>query len=192
MYTVKVYNKLGNSARAFFGCARSLILFGSIKRARIGKGVRLSSNMKLGKNIYIQDFTKIQGGRVSISDDVFIHENVFIRGKVSLGRGCTINRNSCILDNVAIGEYCSIAPNCVIVGSDHNFNKKNELIKRQGSKSEGILIEDDVWIGSNVSVLDGVTIGKGAVVAAGAVVKSSLPAYSVSAGVPARIIKYRY
>jgi acetyltransferase-like isoleucine patch superfamily enzyme len=59
-------------------------------------------------------------------------------------------------------------------------------------KCEGIVVEDDVWIGWRATVLDGVTIGRGAVVAACAVVTKSVPPYSIVAGVPARIIGVRF
>lgn len=76
----------------------------------------------------------------------------------------------------------SIAPNVVIIGANHVFADPNKTIKSQGSTSKGIVIEDDVWIATNSSILDGVTIGKGSVVAAGAVVNKDVPPYSVVGG----------
>mgnify|MGYP001323331499 CR=1 FL=1 len=57
--------------------------------------------------------------------------------------------------------------------------------------SDGIVIENDVWLGTGVRVLDGVTIGEGAVVGAGSVVTKSIPSYAIAVGVPAKVIKYR-
>ena len=57
--------------------------------------------------------------------------------------------------------------------------------------SKTITIEDDVWLASNVVVVDGVSIGKGSVVGAGAVVNKNLPPYSIAVGVPARVVKNR-
>ena len=85
----------------------------------------------------------------------------------------------------------SIAPNVVIIGANHAFADPNKTLKSQGSTSKGIVIEDDVWIATNSSILDGVTIGKGSVVAAGAVVNKDVPPYSVVGGVPAKILKSR-
>ena len=55
----------------------------------------------------------------------------------------------------------------------------------------GILVEDDCWVGANVVFLDGAHVGRGSVVAAGAVVRGKIPAYSVVAGVPARVLRSR-
>ena len=62
----------------------------------------------------------------------------------------------------------------------------------EGTKSAPVVIEDDVWIGANVTILKGVTIGHGSVIAAGAVVTQSFPPYSIIGGVPARLLKQRF
>jgi acetyltransferase-like isoleucine patch superfamily enzyme len=64
-------------------------------------------------------------------------------------------------------------------------------IRDQGVTNKGIVIDDDVWVGSNVTFLDGVHVGTGCVIGAGAVVTKDLPPYSVAAGVPARVIDNR-
>ena len=124
---------------------------------------------------------------------MFIHENVFIRGGagVSIGDGTTINRNTILLDQVAIGSYCSIGPSCVIVGSNHLFEKRSELIKKQGMQSVGVILGDDVWVGANASILDGVTIGCGSIVAAGSVVTKDVEPYTLVGGIPAKLIGKR-
>ena len=110
---------------------------------------------------------------------------------ISIGNNTTVNRNTNILAQVTIGSNVSIAPNVVIVGMNHVFSNLDDTIKSQGSTSKGIIIEDDVWIATNVSILDGITIGKGSVIAAGAVVNKDVPPYSVMAGVPAKVVKQR-
>ena len=84
-----------------------------------------------------------------------------------------------------------IATQCVIISADHIFDNPNELIRKQGEVREKIIIEDDVWLGAQVKVLKGVTIGKGAVVGAGAVVNKDIPPYTIAVGVPARVVKKR-
>jgi len=64
-------------------------------------------------------------------------------------------------------------------------------IRLQGVTRQGIVIEDDCWIGAKVTFLDGAHVGRGCVIAAGAVVRGEIPAYSIAAGVPARVIKSR-
>ena len=69
------------------------------------------------------------------------------------------------------------------------FDDPNRPFIEQGITAEGIIIEDDVWIGASAVITDGVRVGKGAVVAAGAVVTKDVPPHSVVGGVPAKIIK---
>jgi acetyltransferase-like isoleucine patch superfamily enzyme len=59
----------------------------------------------------------------------------------------------------------------------------------QGITAEGILLEDDVWVGAGAIITDGVRIGQGAVIAAGAVVTADVPPHTVAGGVPARVLK---
>lgn len=100
-----------------------------------------------------------------------------------------------------IGNYCSIANNVTfIVSGEHNLSTLSTFpFEAQtfgcsliaGSKGD-IIIEDDVWIGMNSTILSGIKIGQGAVIAAGSVVTKDVPPYSIVAGNPAKIIKYRF
>lgn len=193
MLSIRIENKISQSLTKIISKTRSFLLFGKPNKIKFGRRVKLSGALQLGFNITIKDNSIIRGENISIENNVFIHENVQIRGKesLSIGEGTTINRNTCILDKVRIGKYCSIAPNVVIVGSNHNFNDPVLLIKQQGSSIKGIIIEDDVWIGANTTILDGIIIGKGSIIAAGAVVNKSIPPYTIVGGVPAKIIKKR-
>ncbi len=104
-----------------------------------------------------------------------------------------------------IGKYCSLANDVtVICGGEHDkdwvssypfidrfhLQAHKQLIRRRAKGD--ILIGNDVWIGQNVTILSGVSIGDGAVVGAGAVVSKSIPPYAVAAGVPAKVVKYRF
>ncbi len=99
-----------------------------------------------------------------------------------------------------IGHFCSIASNVhFICGGDHYLDRaltfpiEKKIFGMDEAKSKGqIVIDDDVWIGTNVLILSGVHIGKGAVVAAGSVVTKDVPPYAVVGGVPSRLIKYRF
>ena len=104
--------------------------------------------------------------------------------------------------SLTLQNYCSIARDVkFIVDSDHCMNHLSTfpfhgMLLKDGGKdtvSRGnIIVEDDVWIGSNAVVLSGVHIEQGAVIAAGAVVNKDVPAYAIVGGVPARIIGYRF
>lgn len=171
----------------------SLFLTGNMNYITTGRNIIINGDVKLGRNITVMDNSEILGN-VVICNKVFIHSNVLIRSfsyNIIIGENTTINRNTNILSQCKIGANCSIAPNVVIVGANHNFSKTDEIIKLQGSTSNGIIIEDDVWCGANSTILDGVRIGHGAIVAAGAVVCKNVPPYTIVGGVPARIIKKR-
>ena len=105
---------------------------------------------------------------------------------------------------ITIGNYCSIAANCTFLLSNHitNTGTTSPCIHRhlfshgKGNTSSfvrgDIIIENDVWIGANVTIVDNVHIENGAVIAAGSVVTKNVPAYSIIGGNPARVIKYRF
>ena len=78
-----------------------------------------------------------------------------------------------------------------MIPSNHNYARTDIPIYRQGETSKGIVIEDDVWIGARVTILDGVRVGGGSIIAAGAVVSKDVEPFSVVGGVPARVLKSR-
>lgn len=100
-----------------------------------------------------------------------------------------------------IGSYCSIAPNVAFLLSADHYSKHISTfpfkVKILGEAVEGvskgdIIIDDDVWIGYGATILSGVHIGQGAIVAAGSVITNDVPPYSIVAGVPAKVVKYRF
>ena len=111
--------------------------------------------------------------------------------------GITIGQNSLIGEysvvrgqgGVHIGDRVYLSPLTQIIAVNHVFDDPNRPFIQQGITAEGIVIEDDVWIGSGAVVTDGLRIGKGAVVAAGAVVTRNVPPHAVVGGVPAKLIK---
>ncbi len=113
------------------------------------------------------------GPRIRIGDRVF------------LGRGCEFNAQV----GIEIGADSSIASGCKFVDHDHGI--VGETIDAVPGRSGAITLGRHVWLGANVIVLRGVTIGDGAVVAAGAVVTKSIPAQEIWAGVPARHLRER-
>jgi acetyltransferase-like isoleucine patch superfamily enzyme len=116
------------------------------------------------------------------------HEGTLSVGdKCVLGRGVSVN---CYLD-VEIGAAALFADDVYVSDFDHNFADLTKPIKDQGIAKSRVRIEPDVWLGTKVTVARGVVIGEGAVVGANAVVTHDLPPYSVSVGVPARVIKDR-
>lgn len=133
-------------------------------------------------------------------DDVSVSEYVQIGSYTSInGPGTRIEAN---INKIVIGNFCSIASGVVIQEYYHNYNRlssyfinKNifkENIKKDIVSKGSIIIEDDVWIGSNCIILSGITIGRGAIIGAGSVVTKDVSRYSIVAGNPAKPIKHRF
>jgi acetyltransferase-like isoleucine patch superfamily enzyme len=114
-------------------------------------------------------------------------------GFISIGSRCSIH-SFCVLlgeGGITIGNDVRIAASTIIVSANHRFEDPAIPIWQQGMKAKGVCIGNDVWIGANCTILDGVVIGDGAVVAAGALVNKNVEPYSVVGGVPARLLKFR-
>lgn len=110
---------------------------------------------------------------------------------ITAGDNCSFNSYSVVHGKVTLGDNVRIAPGAKIFGENHGFSDIKTPICRQMNIREGIIIEDDVWIGSNAVVCDGVTVGAHSIIGAGAVVTKNIPPYSVVGGTPARVIKSR-
>ncbi len=141
-------------------------------------GVRIGSHTSIGRNLWLTC-----GGTPEHHDHGYfeIGEHSFIGCNAVLGAG----------GGVRIGNHVLIGQCVNIHAESHIFQDPDRLIKEQGVSYQGIVIEDDVWIGSKATILDGVTIGRGAVIGAGAVVTRSVSPYAIAAGVPARVIGSR-
>lgn len=110
---------------------------------------------------------------------------------ISIGNNSGIGDFSYFQGAVTIGSNVMVAPYCTFIAVDHKYDDATEYIKNQGICEEKIIIGDNVWIGTHVIILRGVKIGSGVVIGAGSVVTHDVPANSVVAGNPAKIIKTR-
>lgn len=91
-----------------------------------------------------------------------------------------------------VGKHVMMGPNCFIFSYNHRFERTDITMDQQGATDEKmVVIEDDVWIGANVIILPGVTIGTGSVIGAGTVVTKNVPPYAVFCGNPGVVKKYR-
>lgn len=114
-------------------------------------------------------------------------------GNITIGNNCSINPFCALYGSagIKIGDYVMIGSGAKIISAMHGFSRIDVPMRLQRTTKKGITIKNDVWIGANATVLDGVTIGSGAVVGAGAVVTKDVPEYAIAAGVPARVIRTR-
>ncbi len=150
-----------------------------------------SANAQFGAGVYIADKAEVHTDSLVMGAQSWIAGYAIVRGDIELGENVSINPYACISGKVRIGNGVRIASHVSIVGFNHGFDDIETPIYRQPLTSLGIDIGDDVWIGANAVILDGVKIGRGAIIAAGAVVAKDIPAMAIAGGVPARVLKYR-
>ena len=179
-------------------------LFNSIYALlRFGNFIPTSSRVSIHKT------AKVYGSR--LDGDIKIGEGSKVErcelyGRINIGRYSSLNgpNTDIVADGgkVTIGQFCSIARNVSIQVSNHAMTRATTYpifknIFKENNKGEfvtrgDISIENDVWIGAHAVVLSGAVIHNGAIIAANSVVTGEIPAYAIAAGVPAKVIKYRF
>lgn len=128
-----------------------------------------------GKNVNVE-----RGARFAKGFKLRIGDNS------GLGINCVIPDGSCIGNDVMMG------PNCFIHGHNHRFDRTDIPMREQGfTEWKPVVIEDDVWIGRDVSIMAGRHIAKGSIIAANCVLTKDFPEYSVVGGNPSRLLKSR-
>ena len=165
----------------------------------------------LGKNSSVEYPNKIMNPskddtKLTIGENTNIHCQIQILGhggQVHIGNDCFIGENSYIWSGISIriGNRVLIGHNCNVFDTDvHPFDKDERHIQFKKIFSSGhpkninlhdveVVIEDDVWIGANVTVLKGTRIGKGAIIGAGSIVTKNIEPFTVNAGSPTRILR---
>lgn len=130
--------------------------------------------------------------KISVGSNTTINKFVTIWAtKLTIGDNTQINPGTVIYGDVIIGNNVMIAPNCTIAGGNHKYTTRTKPMRFQGSDEKPIIIEDDVWIGANSSILGGVTIRKGSIIGAGSVVTKDIQDYTINFGNPCIFIKNR-
>jgi acetyltransferase-like isoleucine patch superfamily enzyme len=196
----------GGTAR-LRGAWRSWRLGSCAGRLFIGRGVKISfpRHLHVGYNCLLSDGVHVNAYSTKgfrLGDNVRVREHVWMLGTAVLtdpGVGLTIGNNVyvgpyCVLGaggGLSIGNDVTIGAHVDILAENHSFEDPEVPINQQGVKREGIVVEDDCWIGNRVTILDGVRVGRGSVIGAAAVVTRSIPEFSVAVGSPARVIRDR-
>ncbi len=158
-------------------------------RIHLGDGVGLGRNACLRANTERDPGISL-GHRVAINDAVIINAN---RGFVTLGDRSWLGPFCLVYGNggVTIGRNVLIAGHTTINTVSHAAERCDIPINDQPVLTAPVLIEDDVWIGLNAVILQGITLGQGCIIGAGAVVTRSIPPWSIALGVPARVVARR-
>lgn len=175
----------------------------------MGKGV------SIGTNVVVRHPKKIHiGNNVVIDDNCVLdakgksNRGIRIGNGVFLGRGTILschNGDIVLEDNVNISFNCVIASLssivikknhlmaafCYLVGGNHGSDRTDIPVLFQSRSSKGIMIDENVWLGAGVTILDGVTIGRDSIIGAGAVVNKDVPEFAIAAGLPAKFKKDR-
>ena len=167
-----------------------------------GTRLRFASHIRLGPGSYLDHGVYIHacpngvtiGPRSYVMHGSVLHVYNF-RGLphsgITIGADCLIGEMNVIRGQggITIGDRVYTSPLTQLIAVNHVFDDSDRPFVEQGITAEGIVIEDDVWIGSAAVITDGVRVGKGAVVAAGAVVTKDVAPHTVVGGVPARLIR---
>lgn len=146
---------------------------GSIIRRRARLDLIPTKKMILGYRSIIEDYAIINNGM----------------GDIIIGDRCAVTSRVKLVGPVTLGNLVTIGSGAQITGLTHNFEDVTMPIKDQGVTPNLTIVEDDVWIGGNSVVIQGLRVGTHSIVAAGSVVTRDVPPYSVVAGNPAKVIK---
>lgn len=172
--------------------------------AAIESGVRLrfADNIRLGHGVYLDDGAYLHacekgieiGDRTLVMHGSVLHVYNFREipaAGIWIGEDCLIGEYSVLRGQggIRVGDRVYTSPHSQIIAVNHVFDDPDVGFVDQGITAEGIVIENDVWIGSGAIITDGVKVGRGAVVAAGAVVVADVPSHTVVGGVPAKVIR---
>lgn len=137
-------------------------------------------------------------GRPQVRTNVLVESRVDLKSCIFIGKvvvGYRSYASDTLLRNVTIGRFCSIGRRCSIGAAKHDigsFSSHPDFARPDFDSDPQTIIGNDVWIGDNAVIVAGVTIGDGACVGGGAVVTKDVEPYAVVAGVPARLLRYRF
>lgn len=178
--------------------------------AKVGRGLIIGRNVVirhprkivLGDNVTIDDNSILDGrgageGKLILEDSVLINRNCMIlakSGPIRIGRRSSLGSNSVIvsMDGVELGEAVLTAGGCCISAGAYQFEDTGKAVMDQEAYTSGpIRIGANAWLGTRVTILDGVQIGQGAVIGAATLVVKDIPANAVAVGVPAKVVRMR-
>jgi len=209
MFTGRSPEMLARISNRIFGYIRAaLYIRRRFPHARVHPTARIvgAERMMLAEAAHVGRHTSLQ---IPHNASLFLGEGAWVGddcdiaagGTIVIGARTSIQHRSQLLGDVRIGAGCACAANLYVSSGRHAFDRVPALpIRLQdhlasqtpwAERSQAVVIGDDCWIGINVVVLPGITIGRGCVIGANSVVSKDLPPYSVAAGVPTRLLRMR-
>ncbi len=165
-------------------------------RLRYASGIHLGSGVYIDEGVYIHALPN--GVTIGANSYVMHHAELHVynfralpNAGIRIGKNCLVSEFNVMRaqGGITIGDNVYTAPLVQILAVNHVYHDPTRPIIAQGITAQGIVIEDDVWIGAGAIILDHVRVGRGAVIAAGAVVSKDVPAHTVVGGIPAKVIQ---
>lgn len=148
-------------------------------------------HFRCGQHCYVSTLAGLVPTNIVMGGNCYIAAHAYVTDEISAGDHCTFNPYATVRGQVRLGSGVRIGAHASILGFTHNHEDTTQPIYLQGVSSAGIVIGDDVWIGSGAVILDGVRVGSHCIIAAGAVVSRDVADYTVVAGNPARVLRDR-
>lgn len=191
---------VGIGIRAFL--YRAIVHMDGMAAIENGVRLRFADQIHLGNNVYLDQDTYLHASPqgISIGANSFVMHGAVLHvynfrdlphAFIRIGQDSLIGEYNVLRGQggITIGDRVYTAPLVQLLAVNHVYGDPHRPMVEQGITAQGIVVEDDVWIGAGAIVTDGVRIGQGAVVAAGAVVTADVAPRTVVGGVPARLIK---
>lgn len=159
-------------------------------------------NVHIPKSCRIHPGAKInpRSGAIHFGENCIVADGAIIQGNIRMGDNCSVQPYTILTGygtasepsgQIMIGNGVRIASHGMMIAANHNFSDPEKPIHSQGLTNAPIVIEDDVWIGGRVNLTAGITIGYGSIIGGGSVVTKDIPAMSIAAGVPSKVLKQR-
>ncbi|USS90494.1 DapH/DapD/GlmU-related protein [Fructilactobacillus carniphilus] len=163
--------------------------FAEIQRIKTANEALIQNlNVKCHSQAEIRELlTKITGNPIPASTEINVPFESDFGRNIKIGKEGFINKNAMFVDlgSITIGDRCLLGPNVTLISVNH----AQPVANRRSLELAPVTLEDDVWLGANVTVLPGVTIGAGAIIGANSLVTKDVPPLSIAVGSPAQVIK---
>lgn len=185
--------------RMFRECGKGCMFGAGIVVRQPGK-ITLGTSVIISEGCILDGRSSTSDNTVILGDNVILSNGVMLsckEGHIAIGNDVGINAQSIIQSTnncpVNIGDDCIIGQRALVVGGgSYNTDRLEVPIRMQGIRPDGgVTLQDNVWLGANVSVLGGVTMGSGSIAGTSAVVTKSIPGNAVCLGSPAKVVRFR-